>query len=126
MSEIVWKCPAPSSSFNGVQIKIMPRRAIVLWFHYENENGQTCKGELCFSNTVHYKVTYRTAIRADQINEAYDKLIDKTGDSDHATVVAAALENGDTTNYHLYSVCFDDGPHFDIVCESFAYTETEG
>jgi len=123
MKNTLWRCPAPSSSFDGVQLLTKPRREIALRFRFEDQSGRLRNGELSFNDVVHYRTTYWAALRADQIDEAYDRLIDCTGDSDHAEVVAATLENGDGTAYQHYRICFDDGPAFDFFCRSFSYAE---
>jgi len=125
MSNIVWQSPAPSSGFlRGVNLHTRPQREIALSFEFEDADEEMRKAELSFKDVVHYRTTYLAALRAEVIDEAYDRLVDLSESTELREVIAATQANGKGTDYRHYRVCFDDGPCFDFMCRSFAFNVT--
>ena len=125
MSNIVWQSPVPSSGFlRGVDLQTRPQREIVLGFEFEDADEEMRTAELSFKNVVHYRTTYLAALRADTINQAYDRLVDVSESTELREVIAVTEANGKGSNYRHYRVCFDDGPCFDFICRSFTFNAT--
>jgi hypothetical protein len=121
MSKIVWESPSPSSGFlRGVSLQTRPRREIVLSFEFEDAEAKMSKMELSFKGVVHYRTTYLPALSAEMINQAYDRLVEFPESIELNEVVSATKANGDGSDYHHYRVCFDDGPCFDFICQTFS------
>lgn len=122
MSKVVWNSPSPSSSYlRGVDVQVRPRRELALLFEFENESGKLQKGELIFSGVVSYRSTFLYAIRAAAFREAYDRVVDMgVTEYLHDTMDAMQM-NGRLFDVIHYMVCFDDGPCFDVIAESFRY-----
>ncbi len=122
MSTIVWQSPVPSSGFTrGTSLQIRPRREIAVVFEFEDDNGDSRNAELIFKDVVHYRTTYLIALRASQIDQAYDRLVELSDSPELKEVMEAARENRIGSTYRHYRVCFDDGPCFDFICSSFLY-----
>jgi uncharacterized protein YndB with AHSA1/START domain len=124
-NNIVWQSPVPSSGFlRGVNLQIRPRREIALTFEFEDDNEEMHSAELSFNDVVHYRTTYLAALRAELIHQAYDRLVELPESHELLEVMEAAKANGKGQDYRHYRVCFDDGPCFDFICQSFAFTQT--
>jgi hypothetical protein len=120
MIEVVWKAPSPSSGFtHGVDVETRPGREIALRFDFENAAGEAQSGELIFKQVVHYRATYLYALRAEMINEAYDKVVDQGKSEELIEVIAALNANQQIAAVKHYRVCFNDGPCFDFMAAHF-------
>lgn len=120
MNNIIWQSPSPSSSFlSGVSVQLRLRREIALAFEFEGEDEEIHRGELVFSNVVHYRTTYLSALQADIIRESYDKVVDVGVSPELLEVVSAMQANGRSADVRHYRICFDDGPCFDFIASAF-------
>jgi hypothetical protein len=125
MSNIVWQSPAPSSGFlRGVDLQIRPQREAVLIFEFEDDVEEMRTAELIFKDVVHYRTTYMVALRAELIQQAYDRLVDLPESTELRKIIEATKANGQGSDYRHYRICFDDGPCFDFICRSFAFKMT--
>jgi hypothetical protein len=118
---VIWKCPSPSSGFlNGVDLTFLGKRECRLVFQYEDEVSEGVKiASLSFLNTIAFRCTYLPALTVEMIESSYDRLIE-VGMSDWLMNATETMGNRqfDFPVKHL-QICFDDGPCYEFLCESF-------
>lgn len=132
----IFVLPMPSSWLAGPEFKQGLGRSNTIrceWDEYEkceseqNENPKVTKitrVDLIFSKCWGINITHYVAIDAKWIQLAYDKVVD-LGDtrwlrSIRSNIVASRIETGQLR--HLM-ICFDDGPLYEFICESFEVEE---
>lgn len=128
----IFVLPMPSSWLSSPEFKPGLGRSNTIrceWLEYEkceskeNENPkitQITRVDLIFSKCWGIKITHYVAIDAKWIPLAYGKVVDlgATGwlRNIRSNIAANRIETGQLR--HLM-ICFDDGPLFEFICESF-------
>lgn len=120
MSNIIWKCPVPSSGFlRGVSLQFRPRREVVIAFDFEDSDDKIRSVELIFKDVVHYRVTYLDAMQVDMIKEAYDQVVVHVDSQILREIHKSLKDNDRILSIFHFRICFDDGPCFDFIASSF-------
>ncbi|HTS18100.1 MAG TPA: hypothetical protein VMP11_11045 [Verrucomicrobiae bacterium] len=132
MNKTLWKMPVPATGlFRGPDFKKLDQRTCEISFSIEAEAGVEKWLTLRFEGVEAFKCTYLTALRSidrELRNEAYGKLISveaspwlsevKKGHDDYCATARLTPKE----LQHLM-ICFDDGPCYELICESFELPE---
>jgi hypothetical protein len=128
MITILWKMPVPVTAIiQGAFFKVLPKRNCEISFSIEAADGGERWIRLLFANVEAFRCTYLTALGSidrELRKEAYGNVIAIEGSpwaieirkchaEHHAKTPSQAKE------LRHFMICFDDGPCYEIVCESF-------
>lgn len=122
MSDILWVLPVPATGLiQSPLFAVFPKRRCELSFDYEDDEGEIKSTLLLFDGVEAYKCTYLTSLSADMIDRAYGKVV-KVHQSNWLSETKENHSKRKYTTqkdiYHLM-ICFDDGPCYEFICESF-------
>lgn len=120
MIATVWKSPVPSTAYlREVDVQIGLGREIALVFQFEGADGTLREGRISFKDVVLHRTTYLYAIRAEVIEQAYDRLVDMGSSPELRDLFDVLRANGRSTEVRHFQICFDDGPCFDLFARAF-------
>lgn len=121
----LWTLPVPSTALldGGPIFEKRLGRDVGLRFSYESEDDVRRTCALVFQGVEAFKCTYYRGRDASML-EAYDKLVDRGPSAWLEEVSANLRKNGSETRglVHLM-IDFDDGPTYEVLCQSFGVEE---
>lgn len=118
MSEVVWSLPLPSTALlKGVQAEHLPRRVLRLSMSYEVDD-RVEQASVTFGGVHRLCLTFDRARPSDHL-AAYDALLD-LGRTTVLQELASRLAPETPVGLRHLLFNSDDGPSYDVVCESLA------
>jgi hypothetical protein len=119
MAKTLWQLPVPSTALlnGGPVFEKRPRREVALRMSYETDQGVQ-EVTLISYGVEALKITYDRA-RGDRMLEAYDHLVDQ-GLTPWLSEISGNLKQhgGDVIGLTHIMINFDDGPCYEVLCQS--------
>ncbi len=118
----IWELPVPATAVehDSPTLKFHTRRRLEIAISYRDADDNLKSAALQFDNVAAFKCTYLPALTTGMITAGYGRLVDLGASEWLAnTRQSPPLE---VRLRHLL-ICFDDGPCYEFLCESFAVTE---
>lgn len=117
-AKTIWELPVPPTAIvRGPDFSVLPRRGTKLEFSIEGPAAKETTVTLRFDDVVAYRCTYLPALTATMVEAAYGKLVD-LGATNWLTEVQRVIRPLNPLLRHLM-ICFDDGPCYELICESY-------
>ena len=126
MSNIIWRTPEPSADFSlGVKSEFLPKRQFKLMFECNgNASGITDEWCVLFDGVVNLEIKSSFTMSADETLDYYDKLV-QNQISETLCLLLHDNEVRNAANYHEFSICFDKGPFYRVIAESWSVRSHE-
>jgi hypothetical protein len=128
INKILWKLQVPALAIiQGPFFKVQPKRRCEISFSIEAEDGSEKAAALLFEGVEAFRCTYLTSLDSishEWRNEAYGNLI-QFQSSPWLTEVSNARSgyhakmSAQLKSVQHLMICFDDGPCYEFICESF-------
>lgn len=128
---VLWDFPS-TMAITEKRFLELPRRRCLLSLTFEQDDGTLRAIQLVFEDVEAFKCTHRFACTQEMIESAYERVVD-LGETDSLLKVKEPIiqfglealgkyKKNPATLRHV-RVCFDGGPCYEFVCQSFSIEE---